>query len=147
MIKRLTLLLVPTLVAALNSCAGPGVINAYDGPARGDRDVAVLYTPDIPYTDEKGPGKLSAIDGKPYGTYLDGYPSMTRALPGAAMLKINCYIPSFRQSVFRLVNVTLKPGHYYELVCERLSAACIDRGTDYNAVRDALPEAARGKSP
>ena len=131
------------LIFALTGCGG-GVINAYDGPARASRDVAVLFTPKTnPRVHGGDRAVLSGVGGKNYGTYMNGYPEVTRVLPGKFMIKVLCYDTSSGSrglSRFLLLSADLEAGHYYELTCDLLTASYVDRGTDYNKVRSLLPE-------
>lgn len=142
MTREITFSSTAFLIFVLTGCGG-GVINAYDGPARASREVAVLFTPK---TDPRVHGGdravLSGVGGKNYGTYMNGYPEVTRVLPGKYMIKVLCYDTSGGSSGlsrFLLFSADLEAGHYYELTCNPSTASYTDRGTDYNKVRDLPP--------
>ena len=141
--RDISVLLVAFAAAPLAGCGG-GVINAYDGTVRADRDVAVLFTPKADSRDHGGSrAVLSGVGGRNYGTYMKGYPEVTRVLPGKFMVKVLCYDTSSGSrglSRFLLFSADLEAGHYYELGCNLLTASYTDRGTDYNKIRDLLPE-------
>jgi len=136
--------------AALAGCGGSEVRNAYEGADRADSEVAILFTPkEGVYSDKRRRALFSAIDGKPVGTYMDGYPTATRVLPGTYMLKVKCLDPqlqshqnSGRWDSFLLFRATVQAGHFYELACDFINASAIDRGTRYESVKDLLPPAA-----
>lgn len=133
--------------ATVAGCGGSEVRNAYEGAARADSEVAVLFTPkEGVYTDKRRRALFSAVDGKPVGTYMDGYPTATRVLPGTYMLKVNCFDPELpKWESFMLFRATLEAGHYYELACDLIKASAIDRGTRYESVKDRLHPAAAEK--
>lgn len=135
-----TIAAVIALALCVGGCAsGVGVIDAYDVQPRADHEVAFLFTPrDGTYADGRSGGLLSSVDGRVVGSFTDGYPWMSRVLPGSVMLKVRCYAPALRLESFRLLAATLRAGHYYELVCSLTSASYSDRGTDYQAVRPLL---------
>ncbi len=136
--------------AALAGCGGGEVRNAYEGADRADSEVAILFTPkESVYTDKRRRALFSAVDGKPVGTYMDGYPTATRVLPGTYMLKVNCFDPQLANTgkwdSFLLFRATVQAGHFYELTCEFGNASTIDRGTRYESVKDLLHPAAAEK--
>jgi hypothetical protein len=142
--KTITLGCTALLAGALMACSAPGVRNTYDGPERAASDVAILFTPkESAYSDQRPRALFSAVNGKIYGTDMAGYPAVTRVLPGEALVKVNCTMdnPHPRWDSFLLFRATLKAGHFYELVCDRVTASAIDRGTSYESIRHLLPDA------
>jgi len=136
------------LVSALAACSAPGVRNTYEGPERAAPEIAVLFTPrKDAYTDKRPRAFFSAIDGRHYGTSMNGFPEATRVLPGEVLIKVKCATddPQREWDVFLLFRATLKAGHYYELGCDRVIASAIDRGTNYESIRHLLPEAIQAK--
>ena len=127
---------------ALLGCASTGtVMNGYDGPERSDREVAILFTPEIdPPSYERRGGVLSAVGGKTVGSFMDGYPRATKVLPGEYLIKVGCLDMILKNNMdFRLLRARFEAGRYYELVCERSSVAALDRGASYKSVEHLLP--------
>ena len=128
-------------ILALIGCSFTAkVINAYNGPERSDREVAILFTPEIDSpSNERSGGYLSAVDGQTVGTFMDGYPQATKVLPGTYLIKVGCIEMILKKSdSFHLLRAKFEAGHYYELICERFSIAAIDRGTNYKSVEPLL---------
>jgi hypothetical protein len=134
------------LTGALAACSTPEVRNT-EGAERGASEIAVLFTPKPDaYADKRPRAHFSAADGKHYGTFMAGYPAATRVVPGAALIKVNCFDPALpRMESFLLFRTTLQAGHYYELTCDLFSASAIDRGTSYESIRHLLPAAIQDK--
>ena len=131
------------LIAALAACSATAkVIKAYSGPERSDREVAILFTPQIKSPSiERSGALLAAVDGNTVGSFMDGYPAATKVLPGTYLIKVGC--PSLLQNRnmdFRLLRATFEAGHYYELICAQFSATAVDRGTSFSSVAPLLPD-------
>ena len=136
------------LLATLAACSAPQVRNTYEGPERAASEVAVLFTPrGDAYTDKRPMVFFSAVDGRHYGTAMDGFPWVTRVLPGEVLIKVKCAMGDQHPTgdAFLLFRATLKPGHYYELACDRVTATATDRGTSYESIRHLLPESVQAR--
>lgn len=132
------------LLAGLSGCAGVRVVKAYAGADRPDREVATLFTQkNLDYTAARGQALLVAVDGKSLYSEWDGYPDITKILPGNYLIKVQCRLSPHVPGDIRLLKVKLEPGHYYELTCALGSSSFIDHGTDYDAVKKLLPSADR----
>jgi hypothetical protein len=110
--------------------------------------VATLFTPKkSAYSDQRPRALFSAVNGIHYGTAMVGYPAVTRVLPGEALVKVNCTMddPHPRLDSFVLFRATLKAGHFYELVCDHVTASAIDRGTSYEPINNLLSGAIHAK--
>lgn len=129
------------LLAGLSSCAGARVVKAYAGS---DRDIATLFTPkNLEYTAERGHALLVAVDGKSLYSEWDGYPDVTKILPGNYLIKVQCRLSPHVPGDIRLLKVKLEAGHYYELACAFGSSSSIDHGSDDGSVKKLLPSSGR----
>lgn len=134
------------LTVMLAGCSSAGIINAFEGSDRPNREVAILFTPQEKTAGEKQDRAFfSAVDGKNYGSYMNGYPTVTKVLPGDVTIKVLCTTSSSPLSAYRIIQTRLVAGHYYELSCDLMKASCTDRGTDYTSVRDLLSKSAQEK--
>jgi hypothetical protein len=118
--------------AAVSGCGGGAVRDAYEGAARADSEVAVLFTarPEAA-ADKKRRAFFSGIDGRA----ADAGATVTRVIPGTHLVSVNCVDsgPAKTESS-GLFQVTVQAGHYYELGC----ASAVDRGTTLESVRRLL---------
>jgi hypothetical protein len=122
--KNIGIVCVLAALAVLDGC-GTSVRNAYEGAARADSDVAVLFTPSAAAaSDKKRRAFFSGLDGRDFGTS-----SITRVLPGTHLIAVSCTDAGGQSAP--LFRATLERGHYYELGC----SSVIDRGTSADAVR------------
>jgi hypothetical protein len=118
--------------AAVTGCGGGAVRDAYEGAARADSEVAVLFTPTPEAAaDKKRRAFLAGIDGRT----LDAGATATRVIPGTHLFNANCVDsgPAKIESSV-LFQATVQAGHYYELGC----ASAVDRGTTLESVRRLL---------
>jgi hypothetical protein len=120
------------VTAAVTGCGGDAVRDGYDGAARADSQVAVLFTatPEAA-ADKKRRAFLSGIDGR---TAAAGA-TVTRVIPGTHLFSVNCVDsgPARTESSV-LFQATVQAGHYYELGC----SSAVDRGTTLESVRRLL---------
>lgn len=129
---------------SLNGCSSDRirVVDAYQGPKLPLSQLAVLYTPQGKLKQDKQPvALLAGVNGKNYAGYVDGYPAISKILPGEATIKVLCGEGSFSQ--FLIFRTRLKAGHFYELSCNLTNAAANDRGTDNASVRKLMQKAAK----
>ena len=141
--KNIMRWLIAMPILALIGCASTGkVINAYSGPERSDREVAILFTPEIDSSSNgRNGGVLSAVGGNTVGTFMDGYPRATKVLPGEYLIKVGCPDMIRKNNMnFRLLRAKFEAGHYYELICEGFSIAAVDHGASYRSVEHLLPD-------
>jgi hypothetical protein len=118
--------------AALGACGGGAIRDAYEGAARADSEVAVLFTPTpAAAADKKRRAFFSGIDGR---TAAAGA-TVTRVIPGTHLVSVSCVDsgPAKIESS-GLFQATVQAGHYYELGC----SSAVDRGTTLESVRRLL---------
>src|SRR5262245_16097991 len=120
------------VLAVLAGCGGADIRSADEG--RADSEVAILFTPRTGVYDAKArSARFSAADGKAVGTYMSGFPDVTRIAPGTYMFKIRCFDPTLYDprlasplaETFMLFQATVAAGHFYELGCDAMNAYAI----------------------
>lgn len=118
------------------------VINAYQGPKLPLSKLAILYTPQkLLKQNDKPVALLAGVNGKNYSGYIDGYPTISKVLPGKDTINVLCADGSFNQIL--ILRTQLKPGHFYELSCDLAKATAKDRGTDDPSIRKLMLKAAK----
>lgn len=92
-------------------------VQAYDGPARADSEIAIL----VKSTSELSGATtfVKAVDDVSYGDdVLRGWPSMVKVLPGNHKVDVKCYYGD--RHAFPTMTVDLKAGVRYEVGCRDL---------------------------
>lgn len=120
------------------------VIDAYLGPDLPLSRVAVVYTPQAKTNKKtKLTAFLAGVNGKNYAGYVDGYPMISKVLPGDVTIKVMCTDASAFFSQFLIFRTRLTAGHYYALSCKQNNAYAQDRGPDVESVRKVLQKSGK----
>lgn len=144
--KKFTIPGIFCIVLLLAGCSSNPVrvIDAYHGPDLPISKIAVVYTPqDEENKKIKSSALLAGVNGKNYAGYVDGYPTVSKVLPGDVTIKVMCLYGPGGFSRFLIFRTRLSAGHYYELSCEMDGAFAKDRGTDIESVRKLLQQSAK----